>query len=147
GVGAAFLGLAWLAQKAALDATLPWRTGVAVTAVAAFMVVLFSGPITNSRVRRGNDTGAAIVRLKNELPADVKLVSLGHTYSELPFFTRQPVKPLPWPAPMPIAIPEGGYFCFNATSLTRPELPFGWREVKAISMDRNLRPIPEDVLV
>lgn len=144
---AIFLGLACATYRFASAASLSWRAGAGVVALGLFMGVAFTGPITNARIRRGNDVGAEIVKLKSELPADVQLVSLGHIHSELPFFYGQAVKALPLSESGARAVPEGAYFCFNTHGANRPQLPFEWREVKVIAVDRNKRPIPEDVLI
>ena len=142
----AALGMAWWLRQARA-ASFPWRTGSAVAALAAFMVLLFNGPVLNARIRRGEDAGAAIARLKERLPADATFVSLGYIDSEFPFFYDRFVEPLPWPSATPPAVPAGGYFCFNAEGLARPHLPFPWEEVAAISMDRNKHAVPGRVLV
>ena len=140
-----FLGLAWLVAKS--RANMPRRTGWSVVAIAGFMVLLFNGPILDARIRRGEDNGTAIRLLKERLPADATFVSLGLVDSEFAFFYGKFPKPLPWPSSTPPAVPLKGYFCFTASGVTRPELPFAWEEIAAISMDRNRHPVPEKVLV
>ena len=139
------LGLAWLTRNMAAAPGLPQQSLVGILAIAAFMVVLFVGPVINVRVRRGNDVPAAFAALKTELPPDARFVSIGHIHADFPFFYRQQVKPLAISGPLKIA--EGEYFCFNAYKTARPTLPFAWQEVKAISVDRNKQEIPVDMLV
>ena len=39
------------------------------------------------------------------------------------------------------------YFCFNYAGDSRPTLPFAWRDIGAICMDRNRQATPERVVV
>jgi 4-amino-4-deoxy-L-arabinose transferase-like glycosyltransferase len=140
------LGLAWLAQRARW-AVLPWRTSGSVIAVAGFMVVLFNGPVLDARIRRGVDMGPPLRAMRERIPADAIVVSLGHVDSDFAFWCGKIPRPLPWPSPTPPAVPEGGIFCFVADGLDRPVLPFRWEELTAVSMDRNRRETPERALV
>jgi 4-amino-4-deoxy-L-arabinose transferase-like glycosyltransferase len=140
------LGLAWLVRRARSSA-LPWRTSGAVTAVAGFMVVLFNGPVLDARIRRGVDMGPPLRAVKERIPADATVVSLGHVDSDFAFWCGKIPRPLPWPSKSPPAVPEGGVFCFVANGLDRPVLPFRWEEWTAVSMDRNRREVPERSLV
>jgi 4-amino-4-deoxy-L-arabinose transferase-like glycosyltransferase len=143
---AAGVAFAWWTRRTT-RAPLRWATGWSVTALAGFMVLLFNGPVLNAKIRRGEDCGAEIVRLKDRLGGDATFVSLGLIDSEFPFFYGTFVEPLPWPSETTPAVREGGYFCFNAAGFDRPQLPFAWEELAAISMDRNRHAIPERVLV
>jgi 4-amino-4-deoxy-L-arabinose transferase-like glycosyltransferase len=136
---AAFLGLAWLSRRAAVNVQMPWRMQAGVLAVAGFMVVVFAGPINDSRARRGNDVRPDIEQLSAELPSDMTLYSVYHISSEIPFYMHRPVTALADAS----QVPPGAYFCFNASPANKPALPFAWREMRMISMDRNKHEIPE----
>ena len=136
-------GLAWLTRRASSSGNRLWRTGWAVAIVAAFMVVLFNGPVLNARVRRSEDAPGAIARLKQKLPADVAMVSIGHIDANFAFQWGPLIECLPSADP----IPEGGYFCYQANGGPLPVVPFAWHQVAAISMDRNRLERPLNVLV
>lgn len=143
----ACFGLAWLVRKSSLSAAPSWRGGVAATSLAAFMVLLFAGPVLDVRIRIGNDIGAEIARLKADLPAGASIVSINHTCADLPFHLGEPIKAIAWSGSQPLPVPEGAYFTFTATGAGRPTLPFAWEEVRAISVDRRRSDHPENVVV
>jgi 4-amino-4-deoxy-L-arabinose transferase-like glycosyltransferase len=143
---AATLVLACLALWARRTSS-PWRTGLGAISMAGFMVALFNGPVLDARIRRGVDMGPPLRALKEKLPADAMVVSLGHVDSDFAFYCGKIPRPLPWPSPTPPNVPDRAYFCFIAIGKDRPVLPFRWEEVTVVSMDRNWHPEPERALV
>jgi 4-amino-4-deoxy-L-arabinose transferase-like glycosyltransferase len=140
-VGAA-LGTAWLARRVRA-ADVRRRTGWAVVAIAGFMVVLFNGPVLSARIRRSEDPPGEVAKLKENLPDDVELVSVGIVDAYFQFLWG----PLIEQVPSPERIPEGAYFCFQQNYGNRPALPFAWEQEAAISMDRNHSDQPHNILV
>jgi 4-amino-4-deoxy-L-arabinose transferase-like glycosyltransferase len=122
------------------------QTRVFVLAVACFMAMTFSGVVTDVRLRRSEQIGEAVQRLKDMLPPGQQLVSLGgHVdslfayYYGLPFIASQP-----WPTADQAHLT---YFCFTFPGNQRPHLPFAWEEIGAVSVDRNHHALPERVVV
>jgi 4-amino-4-deoxy-L-arabinose transferase-like glycosyltransferase len=145
---AALVGLAVVIFRAREGGS-PARTRSAVLAVAASLAVLFPGVANGIRLRRSEDPVAAMRRLKEQLPPGQALVSFDRYLDSLfPFYYGLPlVTPRPWPV-------AGGdyrdvtYFCVQCQpGDSRPELPFAWKEVGVIPLDRNRHRVPEGVVV
>lgn len=114
---------------------------LATIAVAAFMVLACTGIATNIRIRRSEDQATPMAQLKEKLPADHRLVSLGHIDALFAYYYARPIEPTPW-AVTADSVPVGDdvYFCFDTMIGYRPNLPFEWVEVAAIPMDRYKYP-------
>jgi hypothetical protein len=118
-----------------------------VLAVAGFMVLLFSGLLTDVRVRRSEDTAAAMRRLKEHLPPGQVLVSLdGHIDCLFSYHYGRPFivsGPRAWEDPGAAV----SYFCIESPGDRRPRLAFAWEEVGVVSLERNRQEVPERVAV
>lgn len=127
--------LSLVAWWAAGGATLPQQLGGCV-ALAAFVALTYVGPVTNARVRASNDTARRIAELKERLPADAKLVSVGLVDHMFTYHFQRPIEP--WlPQADEAAWPEDAeYFCFSARNRP-PQLDFAWEEVAVVACDRN----------
>jgi hypothetical protein len=117
------------------------RVRLSVLAIAAFMVLTCTGIATNIRIRRSEDQATPIAQLKEMLPADHRLVSLGHIDALFAYYYARPIEPTPW-AVTSDSVPAGDevYFCFDTFIGYRPTLPFEWEELAAIPMDRYKYP-------
>jgi hypothetical protein len=125
----------------------PFRVRAGVLALAGFMAVTFAGVFTDVRMRRREDTAAAVARLKEQLPPGQRLVSFGHVDALFAYHYGIPIAPRPWPTAGGRGVAGLSYFCFDCPGTGRPILPFAWEEVAAISMDRNHQVPPERVVV
>jgi 4-amino-4-deoxy-L-arabinose transferase-like glycosyltransferase len=143
---AASLGLA-AAMLHSRQAGDPLRVQVGVVAVGSFMAITFIGVLTDLRIRRSENTAAAVARLKQVLPPDHRLVSFGHVDSLFAYYYGRPIVPLTWKAARANDVAGVDYFCFYNPGTGRPALPFAWREVAAVSVDRNHQEPPETVVV
>jgi 4-amino-4-deoxy-L-arabinose transferase-like glycosyltransferase len=117
------------------------RVRLAVLAVAAFMVLMVAGIATNIRIRRSEDQAPPIAQLKEKLPSNHRMVSLGHIDALFAYYYAGPIEPTPW-AVTAETVPsdDNVYFCFDTFIGYRPSLPFAWDEVTAIPMDRYKYP-------
>jgi hypothetical protein len=111
------------------------------------MGVAFTGVLTDCRLRRREDTAAAMARLKERLPPGQRLVSLGHVDALFRYHYGMPIIPQPWPETGSDPAGDWTYFCFDWSGDKRPVLPFAWEEVAAVPMDRNRHGTPERVVV
>ena len=75
--GMAVVGLAVLTLQAR-EGGRTSHVRTAVLAVACFMVLTFTGILTDVRIRRGGNPAAAVERLKGQLPPGQRLISFGH---------------------------------------------------------------------
>ncbi|HWG45420.1 MAG TPA: glycosyltransferase family 39 protein [Gemmataceae bacterium] len=142
----AVIGLAVLIFKAR-EGGAASRIRTAVLAAACFMVLTFTGILTNVRVRRSEDQATAVARLKEQLPQGQRLVSLGHIDALFAYHYGMSIDPLSPDNGTDLLARENFYFCFDSDGAARPTLPFAWHEVAAISMDRNHHTSPERVVV
>jgi 4-amino-4-deoxy-L-arabinose transferase-like glycosyltransferase len=144
----AFAALAVLMLRVRAAAT-PLQVRLSVFALVAFLVILFNGVVTDVRVKRSVNVAESMRQLKEKLPPGQPLVSIaGHVECLFPYYYGPPIiAPRPWPAPGSDPDPSLTYFCFNCPADMRPSLPFAWREIAAITMDRNKQDRPERVVV
>lgn len=126
----------------------PSQVRLSVLAVACFMAMTFAGVVTDIRLRRSENTADAVRQLKEILPPGQQLVSLGgHIDSIFAYYYGLPlIAPQPWPTSAN-QMADLTYFCFMSPGNDRPQLPFAWEEIGAISVDRNHHAIPERVTV
>jgi 4-amino-4-deoxy-L-arabinose transferase-like glycosyltransferase len=142
----AALAVALLRVRAAAT---PLQVRLSVFVLVAFLLILFNGVVTDVRVYRSVPVAESVRQLKEQLPPGQALVSIGgHVDCLFPYYYGPPlIAPRPWPAPGSEPDPSLTYFCFNCPGDTRPALPFAWREIAAINMDRNRQDRPERVVV
>jgi 4-amino-4-deoxy-L-arabinose transferase-like glycosyltransferase len=142
------VGLAVLVLRVRSDAASD-RASLAVAAIALFMAVSFGGIATNVRLRRSENAPESMRLVKDALPPGQQLVSFGGRIDALfAFLYGDPIiEPRPWPSAANDVPADLTYFCFPSNGAERPHLPFPWKEIGAVPMDRNRRPIPERVIV
>lgn len=104
------------------------------------------GVMVDVRVRRADDTAAAVARVAGQIPPGAELVSLGHVDALFAYYYERPIPARPLPA-TPDDVPPGGYFCFLSYGPVRPEVPFQWDPVGVVPMDRFRQDIPTQVMV
>jgi len=144
---AAVVALAVLTFKARHAAN-PAQVRLVVLAAACFMVLTFTGILTNVRIRRGGGQADAVARLKEQLPPRQRLVSFGHIDALFAYYYDVPID-LFSPQTNGAALLKGEdlYFCFDSEGGWRPPLPCTWQEVGVISMDRNRHAVPDRAVV
>ena len=92
--------------------------------------------------RRCEDIAGQIDELKRELPADVRLVSIGPVHHAFAFFYERPIPVL---SSHDDFSGENDYFCLHTYDAEPPQLPFAWTKFAVISCDRlKGRVIPKD---
>ena len=123
-----------------------------VLAVAAFMVVTYTGPVATARIRASEDVAPRIARLKARLPAGANLVSFGPVHPLFGYYYRDPIPPRPWPK-RPADAADVQYFCVECwnyrprdRNLPKP-LPFPWKQVGVYSLERNRHRPPRHAVV
>lgn len=131
--GGAAAGLIWASRR---DDTL-FRSRIAILAVAGFMGLTFVGVLANKHVNASVDTEAAVARLKRELPAGHRLVSLGSVHHLFAYYYREPIPLVAWPGDSTPLEAEGTDFCFNRFAGADVPIPFAWEKVATISVARS----------
>ncbi len=113
-----------------------------VTAIAGFLSLTYCGPILNQLCARSEHASDTIAALKQRLPEEVRLVSLGPIHHKFAYEFGKPIESVPENADCIDRIPPGGMFCYATWDGARRALPFASAEIAVISMDRNFSPIP-----
>jgi 4-amino-4-deoxy-L-arabinose transferase-like glycosyltransferase len=150
GLAIAYAVVAWL-----LTAVTVWaargvsrlRRVIAVLAVAAFMGVVLVGVFGDSLARRSVDHAGQIAALRQKLPNNTRLFSLGPVYHLFAYHYGEPIEPLPVPKPGDFLPPECEYFCFHSSILKPEDVPFPFETVATISCDRFKKPTASDYVV
>ena len=133
--------LLWRARLAAS----PQRALAALIAFALFLGFTFNGVLMNDAIRRSDDIAGEVAKLKEQLPRNVRLVSLGRAHHPFVYHYGQTIPWLDWPRPADL--PDYAYFCFHSMRGRRKPLPFKWEEITVVRCDRYLRDNPVDVMV
>jgi len=125
----------------------PSRVRLAVLALAWFMVITFTGVVTNVRLRRNLNTAESVKRLKEQLPSGQQLVSIdGHTDALFAYLYGRPLI-APGRGLAAEMDADGTYFCFVRRGNNQPSLSFIWEEVGAVCLDRYHRQVPDAEVV
>lgn len=133
----------WAAQ-----AFTPKGIMIGMTTTACFLGLTYSTLLVFVRQRISEDAPGAIAQLRDHLPADQPLVSLGPAHHLFLLLYGETVPQLPVnQADLDRAGTD--YFCFWVWSggVKPADIPFEWEQVAAISCDRNRRSNPVDTVI
>jgi hypothetical protein len=137
-VVAATLGATVFCSRAA--ATKGQRVA-AVLGVAAFLGITSVGVVTNAKMYGCARTAEEVAELKQKLPPDVKLISIGPIGHGFAYHYGQPIE---MRKPYEAACATGfTYFC----AAEEPRLDFPWEKVAFINCDRNQSEHPKDKVI
>ena len=142
GYATAAFALAYIAWTSLKDST---ERGMSrsVMSIATFLALVEVCLIVTVQQRRCEDIAGQLDHLKQSLPADSQLVSLGPVHHAFAFFYDQPIPIVSIPADDQSENID--YFCLHTYDSEPPELPFEWKQVAVISCDRlKGRGIPRD---
>lgn len=129
-------GVAWWSRAASSDR----QTVTGVLCIASFAAVVHAGLVQSQQVRRSVNTPAQMAALKEQLPDDVELVSLGPVLHLFAYYYAEPIERCS--ASGSDAVLDGGaYFC----TITEPDFPY--IEVARINCDRNESAHPQSVVI
>lgn len=123
----------------------PRQAVVALIAWACFLGITFNGVLLNDAIRRSDDIAGQVAQLKQRLPGDVRLVSLGRAHHPFVYYYGETIAWLDWPRPG--ELPDYEFFCFHSMHGRRKPLPFAWEEIAVVRCDRYLRSNPVDLMV
>ncbi len=145
-LGYAAVGVA-LAVVAYRNCSAP-RARTLILALSCFMVLVCSGYLTDVRIRRSVDQPAAVARLREQLPRGQRLVCFGNLDLLFAYYFGDAIERREIPTAEDRAgSDDNTYFCFDRLEGSQPTLPFAWKEVAVILMDRNQKPSPEREVV
>ncbi len=134
--------LAWRARPGG-DAK---RVGSGVVGIAWFTVITLGVVVNDVKIHQSENQAAAMSRLKEKLPADCRLVSIGHIDALFAYHFGALIETQPVPK-TPDDTPRREYFCFGVFGDSYPDLPFAWEVVDTISMDRKRHAPPKRTVV
>ena len=136
------LGCAFVARKSLAEAN-DRTMARGIYAIAGFLAMVQVGLITTVQKHRCEDIAGHVEEIRQQLPANTRLVSLGLVHHAFAYFYGQPIPIVELPA---ADLPEGqDYFCLHTYGADPPELPFNWTQITVISCDRfKSETVPKD---
>lgn len=121
----------------------------ALVAIAGFCGLIYVSVVLNVVIAQSTDPAQAIAQLKQQLPQNVELTSLGPAHHMFNFYYATPVQQVPRLLSAEQAPRVGEYFCF-AQNRDEPQpvaIPFDWEPITTISCDRARYREPIDMVV
>lgn len=145
--GASSVALAVLCYRAVDSRSSSRRVGLGLMSVVLFLSITAVGPAMTIQSRRCNDIAESVATLRQQLPDDVRLVSLNATQHAFAFHYGRPIPVVAWPtadAPLPDDL---DYFCvrLNKGRTFRPA--FAWQEVATVICDRLHQDVVDDRVI
>jgi len=126
----------------------------AVTAVACFAGLAYTGLMMNVHVARWNNPTVAVTEFKDQIPVHKQLVSFGPIRHTFAYYYQDSIEQLDWPTTSKSLPASVDYFCFNRTPGDTPKrrksgrgrcvestpgtLPFAWEEIASVCSERHL---------
>jgi len=136
---------------------------LAVAAIAAFAGLTHAGALMNVNIARWNDPTVDVAELRAMLPPGTDLVSLTPISHRFAYLYRAEITELAWPREVDDLPADVEYFCFmrdpgdtaakraagrgRSWTTTPGTLPFAWKEVATICVERRLRDQPQITVV
>ncbi|MCA9292987.1 MAG: glycosyltransferase family 39 protein [Phycisphaerales bacterium] len=134
--------LVWLIAPSDLQAAAITSTCTIALLLAAF----FNGPVLDAQVHRAANAGPEILAMRAQLDGQ-PLYSFGRAHHKFVYWYRQPITQLDRPEAAADVPDQVEYFVISVTRGREPELPFAWRELARINMDRTITKKPEVEMV
>jgi 4-amino-4-deoxy-L-arabinose transferase-like glycosyltransferase len=99
--------------------------------------------ITTVLQRRCEEIAGNVDAVRQQIPADATLVSLGQVHHAFAYFYRRPI---PIVDPTATRLPEGvEYFCVHRIVPGPPTIPFEWTQIAEVAVDRfKVQPVPKE---
>jgi hypothetical protein len=117
------------------------------TAAACFLGLSQATLMVNLRQRFSEDARQAVAALKQQIPADAPLVSLGPAHHLFLFHLRREVRLVDPDEDDPAAWGNADYFCMWIKGTDPPQFDFLWEPIATISCDRNRSAHPTEVMI
>jgi len=111
--------------------------------MAAMMAIVFNGPVINATVAHATNIGPDVAALRQRLPDDVRLVSLGRIHHKFHYWYQEPIPILPRPRSAADVPDDLEYFAINVYRGQTLKLPFEWEHILTLNMDRTIHDHPE----
>jgi hypothetical protein len=112
------------------------RAQASVLGLACFLGLSCTGLYLNAVNRKSEDAAPAVARVKDILPQQEHLVSLGPVHHLFAYHYRTPIPLRPWPQRASESLADVDYFCLTRYANEPVTLPFPWEEIAVISCDR-----------
>ncbi len=143
-----------MAIAIAFIARAAWNTGRnpslgGILAVAGVLGLTFNGPLLTMMARQSEDTRAAVVRVKAQLPPGTKLASFGPVHHLFAYYYEDPIELRPLSIPGIMIGADQPYFVVGrCDDPYRPlPLPYPWETLSVVSCERNRVEKPLHVVV
>lgn len=141
----------------------PTRSIFAIYSIVVLMGLIYDGVAIPSREKTRADFASMLAEVRNQLPADAKLASMGAVDHRFCFYYGKTIPQLDWPAASSDVPDEIEYFCFDRretdTAQRRTEgrgrvwtttagtLPFSWEEIARVPSDSRVGSKPRNHIV
>jgi 4-amino-4-deoxy-L-arabinose transferase-like glycosyltransferase len=147
-IGFAAVGLvlaAWTARW--VHRTTPGAMQRVCLGLSVFLGAGYLGPVLTTQWQRSEQLPAQMDAMRQQLPANVRLVSFASIHHVFLHYYGQTVPLLPWPQAVDEVPDDVEYFCVHVNGEAQPSLPFSWTEIASLSVDRNRNPRPKERIV
>lgn len=115
---------------------------IEILCVTVFLGLTFTGVIQNAYVARRRPITESVAQLKERLPIDVRLVSIGVVDHGFTFHYADPIRQLPSEGPDVLKDADWTYFCAGFGE-SGPKCDFPYEEVAVILCDPEFTPHPK----
>ena len=112
------------------------RASLGVLSVAMFLGLSWTGAVVNHAICASEPNAAAVADLKQHLPSNVRLTSLGRIDHLFAYYYRDPIGLLPRTHEAEQAIAPGDYFCSGDENTPPMEVSFPYEKIAVVSCDR-----------
>ncbi|MHC4617853.1 MAG: ArnT family glycosyltransferase [Planctomycetota bacterium] len=131
--------------------TAPSRTehGLVVTfAISSLVAICFNGPVINTATNVAANIGPEITAMRDQLPAQARLVSFGPVNHKFVYWHAKTIPILPKPETLNDVPEDLQYFAINVRPGQTIDLPFKWERIAKFNTDRTRnKPNPEVTVV
>jgi 4-amino-4-deoxy-L-arabinose transferase-like glycosyltransferase len=124
------------------DSSDPLQMRAVTFAIATFAGLSFAGVALNAMIRVSTDPVGDAATIRQLVPADHQLVSLGPAHHRFLYHYGMAVPLVPWPTAEQPLDPAVTYFAFEQARGSVRSLPFAWDLVAVYSCDRTRNPEP-----
>ena len=110
---------------------------VSLVTVAGLLGMTSTGVVLNAYVKKANDPQLAVMQVMHQLPPGEKLVSFGRVDHLFAYHFEKPILFHPLPTVASEVDQSVRYFAIDGGPIPVAELPFAWKEVATVVLDRN----------
>ena len=131
----------------------PSRASFAIYSMVILLGLIYAGVVMPTRAKTRADHASKLAEVRDQLPADVNLVSMGAVNHRFCFYYGKTIPQIDWPVVASEVPDDVEYFCFDRHAWDTPErrvegrgrtftttlgtLPFAWEEITRVHSDNR----------